>query len=507
MGGTVDPAAENKEAPRLTPGGFSHVQIVSRGTLTYNLRMAKKRAVIYTRLSRYRGAEDPSTSPERQRDTTTHYCHARDWEIVKVIEDLDVSGSEKGQRLRRPGVQQIRRMWDDIDVVVVPKLDRLARSVVDFHLFAEEARQHGVDLVSVHEGLDLTTPSGRFVASILAAFAQMEAETIAERTRAGMLGAAMQGRFVGGAPPYGYRSVPSPSGKGRSLEVEPAEAEAIREAVRQVLDGRNLQQVSGWMTENAPPPRRADGFTRTSLWHVLCGEAVLGRVTINGKVLRGEDGYPLTPFPPILTAQESAAVRKALAVTPLGKQRPVAGRRLLSGLLMCSGCGRYLTVAKRKGKVDVYRCWLSTTGGNCQHPVTCSAPAVEKYVEDEFLAEVGSLPVSETIVDVEGPDLSEVEEAIHAALAELATDATAEVFERLKALQAERDRQASGQRQTRIVSAGTVADAWAEAGIEGRRQMLANHYRKMVLLPGRRGRHGFDPSRLPLEPVAWTPPK
>lgn len=185
------------------------------------------RAVVYIRLSSHRGDADPSTSPERQREACKAYALAKGWDLAVeigdggIVSDLNVSGSDKGLRLDRPGLRQIRDAFPSVDVVIFAKLDRLARNVVDFRAFAEEAEGHGVALVSVAESLDLTTPSGRFVATILAAFAEMEAAAIASRTLEGIAGAVGAGRWRGASAPYGYVSVPHASGKGRGLEINP----------------------------------------------------------------------------------------------------------------------------------------------------------------------------------------------------------------------------------------------------------------------------------------------
>jgi site-specific DNA recombinase len=469
--------------------------------------MSTKRAAVYTRLSVYRGAADPTTSPERQRESCQQYALAKGWVVVQLVEDLDVSGSEKGDRLERPGIQQLRRLWDEIDVVVVPKLDRLARSVVDFHLFAKEARQHGVDLVSVQEGLDLTTASGRFVATIIAAFAEMEAETIAERTRAGRWGAAALGRWTGGPVPYGYRPIPHPSGKGRSLDLEPAEAAAIRQAAAQVLDGVPLARVARWLNQHGPPPRRGGQWQRTTLYHILTGEAVRGRITMGGKLMRGADGYPLEPFPAVLTAAESDRLREALLPTTTPTVR--YGARLLSGLLRCAGCGGLLSTSKGSDGKQIYRCYASSRGGLCPHPVTVSADAVEAHVAAEFLSEMGDLPLYERQAVGDSGDLTAVEEAISATLAELAQLATPELFARLQTLQADRERTmaAPAQFSEAVATGQTIADAWADTDITGRRRMLADHYRELLVRPGRGGRKGFDPSRLEPIPEAWFPPQ
>jgi DNA invertase Pin-like site-specific DNA recombinase len=69
--------------------------------------------------------------------------------VLDVIRDLDVSGSDKGDRLDRPGLRKIRERSGDVDVLIFAKLDRLARNVIDFRAFADEAADHGAALVSV----------------------------------------------------------------------------------------------------------------------------------------------------------------------------------------------------------------------------------------------------------------------------------------------------------------------------------------------------------------------
>src|SRR4051812_6141994 len=108
-------------------------------------------AIIYVRLSVFRGEDDPTTSPKRQEQICRDYCAAKGWNVLDVISDLDVSGSDKGLRLDRPGLAEIRTRWAETDIVIFSKLDRMARNVVDFRTFADEAEKNGAALVSVNE--------------------------------------------------------------------------------------------------------------------------------------------------------------------------------------------------------------------------------------------------------------------------------------------------------------------------------------------------------------------
>src|SRR5687767_13966224 len=100
------------------------------------------RAVGYVRLSKI---EDNTTSPQRQRESIEQLCSARGWKLEDTYQDIDVS-AYNGRR--RPGLERMLARLGDIDAVVFMRLDRLARSVIDFHRIKEQCRQANVQLVS-----------------------------------------------------------------------------------------------------------------------------------------------------------------------------------------------------------------------------------------------------------------------------------------------------------------------------------------------------------------------
>ena len=419
-------------------------------------------------------------SPDVQEDACRAYAEAQGWEVVETVRDLDVSGSDKGLRLGRPGLPRIRKLWGSIDVVIFLKIDRLARNVVDFTAFAEEARAHGADLVSVRDGLDLTTPGGRFVANVLAAFAEMEAATISERTRDGLRAVQASGRWSGGPAPYGFRSVDNPDGPGRVLAIHPEEAAFVQEAAERILAGENLTSVVRWA--NGPdgrPPRRADAWSRVTMRQVLTGSAIAGRVVrmVDRRpvAVLDADGVPVT-IPAIITPDESAALRDVLDPKP--DARKAGGRkpaRLLSGVLTCSSCHSKLQVARRTGKEIIYRC-QNWQHGHCAAPVSVSAPAVEDYVTGVFLHGVGDLPAFVRRAEVTGgAAVADAEAAKGAALASLAQAATPAAFARLQAAQVELAEALAAPRETvlKLVPTGrTIAETWEAADIDDRRGLL-----------------------------------
>src|ERR1043165_6093442 len=127
------------------------------------------RAAIYVRLSR---ETDETTSPERQRAACEALCEARGWEVVAAEEDIDVSGFSRG--LDRPGLQRILTRLAELDVIVFFKIDRLARSTVDFAEIMRLAEHQSVALAPATEPLDLTSSMGRAMAKVIAVFAELE---------------------------------------------------------------------------------------------------------------------------------------------------------------------------------------------------------------------------------------------------------------------------------------------------------------------------------------------
>src|SRR4051794_29233640 len=186
--------------------------------------------------------------------------------------------------------------------------------------------------------------SFRFQFVIKAEVARAERERMRDRARAARRRAILAGRWAGGGQvPIGFRVVDNPDGPGKILDLDPTEAAFVREAAERVLAGENLSSVGRWA--NGPlgvPPRKATRWTRRTLLQVLTGAPIQGKVVtiVEGKAVQvvDEDGEPVT-IPAILSPDEAAAVRAKLAVgAPDARKGGRHPSRLLSGLLLCSGC-------------------------------------------------------------------------------------------------------------------------------------------------------------------------
>ena len=154
--------------------------------------MRTKRAALYARIS----TQDQQTL-KMQISEMRRYCRNRQWEIFLEIQEV-ASGADR-DRVKRAELMAAARK-KQIDVVVVWKLDRWGRSLLDLIHTLQELESLGTGFVSITEALDLTTPTGRAMAGMLGVFAEFEREMLRERIKAGIKQAKKDGKHCGRPP-------------------------------------------------------------------------------------------------------------------------------------------------------------------------------------------------------------------------------------------------------------------------------------------------------------------
>src|SRR5437868_3907527 len=152
------------------------------------------RVVGYVRVSTSEQA-DGGAGLAAQRAAIINECKRRGWQLVEVIEDAGYSAKD----MRRPGVQEALRVLaaPDASALVVAKLDRLSRSMIDFTALMGKAQKQGWALVALDCAVDTTTPAGEAMANVLATFAQFERRLISQRTREALAVKRSQGVRLG----------------------------------------------------------------------------------------------------------------------------------------------------------------------------------------------------------------------------------------------------------------------------------------------------------------------
>jgi DNA invertase Pin-like site-specific DNA recombinase len=148
-------------------------------------RVEAERVALYARVSTH----DQQTLP-MQLETMRAYAERRGWSIASTIEEV---GSGAKTRPRREELLRAARRRE-IDVIVVWRLDRWGRSLVDLVSTLQEVTALKVGFVSLSEALDLTTPAGRAFAGMLAVFAEFERDILRDRVKAGIAQARKDGR-------------------------------------------------------------------------------------------------------------------------------------------------------------------------------------------------------------------------------------------------------------------------------------------------------------------------
>ena len=188
----------------------------------------KLRCAVYTRKSTEEGLEQEFNSLHAQRDACEAYVASQRSEGWALIREPYDDGGFSGGTLERPALKRLLADIEQgrIDIIVVYKIDRLSRSLMDFAKLVEAMEAHGVTFVSVTQSFNTTTSMGRLTLNILLSFAQFEREVIGERIRDKFAASRARGMWMGGKVPLGYDV--------RDRKLVPNEAEAVR--VRRVFE-------------------------------------------------------------------------------------------------------------------------------------------------------------------------------------------------------------------------------------------------------------------------------
>ncbi len=365
----------------------------------------KARCAVYTRKSTEEGLDQDFNSLDAQREAGEAYIKSQRHEGWTCLAARYDDGGFTGANMDRPALARLLADVEAgrVDVVVVYKVDRLSRSLIDFARIVEVFDRRQVAFVSVTQQFNTGTSLGRLVLNMLLSFAQFERELIAERTRDKMSAARRKGKWVGGMPFLGY----DVAEKGGKLVVNEAEAAQVREIFALYLREGSLlatasrlneraSRTKSWVTRKGAR-REGSAWTKEHLRRLLTNPAYIGRGAHQGPVYPAEHA-------PILDAETFGRAGEYLAEgrrDGLGRTRNSFGY-LLRGIVRCAACGSSMTPAttcKRGADYRYYACVKAKKSGIAACPVR-SVPAdeLERFVVDRLkgLARDPSL-ITETI--------------------------------------------------------------------------------------------------------------
>ena len=189
--------------------------------------MQNKKAIGYVRVSTNEQA-DKGSSLEAQSAKVAAYAALHDLDLVEIV----VESGKSGKNLERPGMKRVLASVNrrEVEVVIVPKLDRMTRSMRDLQDLIDLFAQRGVEFASVAERLDTSTANGRFFVNMLGLMAQWEREQISERTKTSMQLLKAKGRRISRLAAIGKKFV-----RGRVVENE--SERALIASVHALRDG------------------------------------------------------------------------------------------------------------------------------------------------------------------------------------------------------------------------------------------------------------------------------
>ncbi|VVT10252.1 recombinase family protein [Erythrobacter sp. EC-HK427] len=321
--------------------------------------MKKVRCAIYTRKSSEEGLEQDFNSLHAQREACEAYIRSQASEGWSLIDTSFDDGGLSGGTMQRPALQ---RLLDDIragkiDIVVVYKVDRLTRSLLDFAKLVETMDKAEVSFVSVTQSFNTTTSMGRLTLNMLLSFAQFEREVTAERIRDKIAASKARGMWMGGIPPLGYEP------DGRSLRIVEDHAAIIRDLFERYRGLGNVRLVFEQLAnEQAKVPRRTlstgkiiggGSFTRGQIYKILSNPIYVGEIHHAGKAYKGQHD-------PIIERELWIAVQCKLGENRQGEQRAATIRSpsLLAGKVFDQNGEPLVASHACKGKVR-YRYYVS----------------------------------------------------------------------------------------------------------------------------------------------------
>lgn len=347
------------------------------------------RCAIYTRKSTEEGLEQEYNTLDAQRDAGEAYIKSQQHEGWVCLPSQYDDGGYTGANMDRPAM---RRLLADIeagkiDCVVVYKVDRLSRSLLDFARIMETFDRHKVSFVSVTQAFNTATSMGRLILNVLLSFAQFEREMISERTRDKIAASRRKGKWSGGMPILGYTV------EQTKLIVDEAEADRVRQIFQMYLEYQSLLAVvkelnsRGWRTKEwvtrKKTRRGGRPFNKNTLHQMLTNVVYIGKVKYKDEVHEGEHDA-------IVDTETFKQAQSVLLRNGRSGGRAVRNKHgaLLRGLLRCGACDCGMSHSYSSKGSRQYRYYVCNRAQQrgwqaCPSP---SVPAgeIERFVVDQI---------------------------------------------------------------------------------------------------------------------------
>lgn len=349
------------------------------------------RCAVYTRKSTNEGLDSDFSSIDNQREACEACIRSQQAEGWRQVEEAFDDGGFSGGTVDRPALKRLLSHIEagEIDCVVVYKIDRLSRSLLDFVRLLEMFEAHHVSFVAVTQQINTSTSAGRLMLHVLVSFAEFERSIGSERTREKIQAARKKGRYTGGRAPLGY----DVDREKHALIINQDEAKIVRDLFRLYLELGSLinvvkeAKVRGWMRKVYTTAKGVklggNPFDKVTLYRTLTNPLYLGLVQLNG------DLYPGL-HEAIVDDETFDQVQRRLEENQNGAQPGPESRNkhnaLLRGPIKCGVCGKAMSHSFSKKRKRMYRYYVCTTAVK-QGRAACPTPSLAASDIEAFVVE------------------------------------------------------------------------------------------------------------------------
>jgi site-specific DNA recombinase len=234
--------------------------------------MKRVNCAIYVRKSTEKGLDMEFNSLQNQEESCKNYILSQafnGWEYFKTYIDSGISGGTMNRAALQEMLEDMKKGL--IQIVVTYKVDRLSRSIIDFHNMMKEFEKYNCDFVSITQSFDTSTSMGKLTLNMLLSFAQFEREVSSERIRDKIAASKRKGYWTGGMPPFGYGI------ENRKLVVDEKEAEDVRWIFEMYLKLKSLDKLRDYLR---------DAGVRSKRWTTKNGREIGGNELSSSMIAR-----------------------------------------------------------------------------------------------------------------------------------------------------------------------------------------------------------------------------
>ena len=320
--------------------------------------------------------------------------------LDEEFNDNNISGAT----MERPAMIRLKERIREgkVKVVIVNRLDRISRSLLQFLELMAFFDRFAVSLVSVSQNFNTADPIGKLLLSMIISFAEFERELIRDRVTERMHAARKNGQFIGGRPVLGYNIKP----EGRELEIDELEAIRVHEIFALYLELRSVKATAqelkcrGWYNKKwVTRQDKVSGgnpFSPNGLHHMLTNPIYIGKVTLHGTIYEGKHDALMDPelFQQVQTMLAKNSVTE-------GARKRNRHSALLKSLLYCTACDSLFEHTYTKKKTRMYR-YYTCSHKRREGASTCPSPSlpareIEELVVSQILS-VGTDPKLQNMV-------------------------------------------------------------------------------------------------------------